>query len=266
LLYYGFGFEPAQGWFDLRPGMVLHVEYEAYQYLGPASTLHDPSQAPFLDGFVAAAAADYPVSGTGSGASWFVTLDSALARMAASEGIQVPTMAPSGNFYPGGGGLIDAFFDQFRQSLCKLVYPPNILGQTSVGDARRADNPVLIAASTLVDLQNAASAVRNDVPLPSNVGAFYFRGRATLSPRIRVTLDGGSLLVPLGTSVGDVLAGSGARGAAPGNGLRLLRMTGPAAMLPDKPGWLDVRLDWTPGNAAWLDLPLMAGDRIETGR
>ena len=264
-LYYAYGFEPGQGWFDLRPGMVLRVEYEAYQYLGPASSLPDPSQAKFLDGFVAAAVADYPVSGSGDGANWFVTLDAALAQMAASEGIQVPTMAPQGDFAPGGGGLIDAFFDQFRQPLCRVVYPPNIIDQDSVGDARRADNPVLLAAASLADLQQGANAVRNAVPLPSNVGAFYFRGRATLTPRIRVLLDDAPLLVPLGTTVGDVLAEHGARGAAPGAGLRIRRATGAAAMLPDRPSSLNVRLDWAGANAAWLGLPLLAGDRIETG-
>jgi len=208
--------------------------------------------------------ADYPVSGSGAGSKWFVTLDAALAQMAESEGIQVPTIPPSGNFMLGGGGLIDAFFDQFRQPLCRLVYPPNIIGQGSVGDAHRTNNPVLLAAATLADLQNAAAAVRNAAPLPNTVGAFYFRGRATLTPRIRVLLDEAPVLVPLGTSVGDVLAERGARGFAAGAGLRVRRATGAAAIQPHQPAWLDVRLDWSGAQPAWLGLPLLAGDRIVT--
>jgi hypothetical protein len=261
-----FGFEPGKGRFDLRPGMILHVEYESFQSAGSGA---DPAQAPYLEGFTAAAEADYPVTGAVDGESWFVTLDPALAAMAGGDtpGIKVPEAESKGGLSGGGGGLIDAFFGHFRQPLCSVVYPPAVLGPDSPGDARIAANPVLIAASSLADLDSAADAVRNASALPASVGAFYFRGRATLSPRIRVVLDGAPLTVSVGTTVGDVLAQHGARGAAPAAGLVVRRATGPAAILPASPASLDVRLDWAEGGGPqWLDLPLLPGDRIETRR
>ncbi len=69
-LYYGYGAMMAGGYVDLRPGMILHAEYESYQFLGPQS-----GDSAYLAGFVPSAVADYEISSyLGSGA-WLTGLD-----------------------------------------------------------------------------------------------------------------------------------------------------------------------------------------------
>lgn len=274
-LYYAYGLTPAAGWIDLKPGMVLRAEYEAYQVPSPRA-----GDSAFISGFVATGTAEYEVASYTANGAWLTGLDAFLATVASAQGFTVTGMAvdPNGRAQ-GAGGLVDAFFPGFQQPYCRLVYPPRILGQDSPGSAYPTQNPMLLASPSLANLDIATASVRNALPPPAGVASFYFRGRATLTACIRVVVNGSTVTVPVGTTVGNVLASRGARPPVAGlplKGVSLLRPYGAAvlsanaaARYPVGGGW-NVRLDWSPGgtygpNTDWLDLPLLHGDQLAFG-
>jgi hypothetical protein len=266
-LYFAYGARFDLGYIDLRPGIVLRAEYESYQSLGAQI-----ADSKYLTGFVTTAVAEYEVASYRSGASWLTGLDAFLANLTAARGVKVVPPAPDGNRVYGGGGLLDAFFLQFPQPFCRLVYPPTFLPTNSPGSPYPQLNPVFIASSNTKDLETATKNVRSGSPPGGSVASFYMRGRTTFSAMIRITANGTSLLVPVGTTVGNVLAAQGRRppGAnLPLQGATLRRARGAAVLEPAAgsgypvgTGW-DVRLDWSAGNTAWLDLPLLHGDALE---
>jgi hypothetical protein len=273
-LYYAYGFSAGDAIVDLRPGTLLRAEYESYQL--PAA--HSPD-ADFLDGFVASGTAQYEVMSFTSSGSWLAGLDAFLAQVAAAQGFSVQAMPPDANGRSfGGGGLVDAFFPQFLKPYCRLVYPTSILLQSSIGSPFAYDNPVLLAAATLADLETATRNLRDGTLPGGSVASFYFRGRTTLTALIRVLVDGESRVVPLGTTVGNLLEALGSRPPLAGLAVRGLSLTRPrGAAISDaavgQNGYLvgdglPVRLDWASGGTAygavndWLDLPLLGGDQL----
>jgi hypothetical protein len=277
LPYYAYGASFDGGYVDLRPGMVVRAEFESYQTYPPQT----PSSQ-YLPGFVTTAVAEYEVSSYVSQGSWLAGLDAFLANMAAARGINIrPGIPippdPTGRTF-GGGGVIDAFYTQFQQPFCRLVYPPDILQNNSIGSAYPYDNPVLIAASVLRDIEAATARLRNkQLPDGNSVAYFYIRGRTTFTVLIRVIVNGAPRLVPVGTTVGNLLAVAGVAPLTTGlvlDSLTMTRSRGGAILDPSVAqsgyavgnAWI-VRLNWSPGFAYnsitdWLALPLLHGDEI----
>lgn len=267
-LFFSYGVRFDRGCVDLRPGVVLRVEYESYQTFGS-----QVSESAYLSGYVTTAVAEYEVASYRGGATPLTGLDAFLGNLAAARGTSVtPPAPPDPNRAYGSGGVVDAFFTQFQQPFCRLVYAPTFLPTNTVGSAYPQMNPVLVAGSTVADVEVATDNVRAGRAPGRNVASLYFRGRTALTAMVRVDVGGERRLVPLGTTVGNALAGDGRR--PPGVGLALpgLRMTrgrggavldaaAVAAGYDVRSSW-DVRLDWSPGNGAWLDLPLLHGDRL----
>jgi hypothetical protein len=272
-LLYGYGFNPSQGCVDLRPGMILRAEYEAYQYIGPGQT---GSQ--YIDGYVAACTAEYEVSSyVDSSAAWLTGFDAFLAQIT-DQGSAVPTPASQSGGTMGGGGVADFFFSQFRQPFCRIVYPTTFLDQGTDGDPHPGFNVAILAAPDYKSLQTATGLLRNSLPVGSGAAVLYLRGRATLSACIRVWVDGDSVVVPLGTTVGNLLEQRGARpplmSMLPLNGISLSRPIG-AAITDASAGTAgypvgatrELRLDWLAAPAYGpvvdrLSLPLFHGDRL----
>jgi trimeric autotransporter adhesin len=131
---------------------------------------------------------------------------------------------------------------------------------------------VLAAASTFLGLCNATSA-------PSaNTTVAYFRGRAVLKACMRVTLDGVGQVVPVGTTLANLLEQSGRLMPAvppPLVGVHIERGLGGAVLdpnAPSQPAGVALHLDWQAANSAaygpgWgvASLPLLPGDRITLG-
>ncbi len=281
-LYYGYGLVPNDGVIDLKPGMILRLEYESYQYLGPGHSNSD-----LLDGFVASNSAEYEIgSYVDPNGNWLTGFDQFLSLITFSGSlVPAPALQPSGN--SGGGGVIDNYFAQFRQPFVRLVYPPNVLGDRE-SDPQPAFNVALLAANDYPTLNTATQHLRDAQPLGSGVAVLYFRGRTMLTPCIRVWIDDAPLTVPVGTSVGNLLemmgrrppilySGTASSSGFPLSGITLRRAIGNAVtsasagtdgypLARDVP----IHLDWDQGmaysaNTDWLSLPLFPGDRLTTG-
>jgi hypothetical protein len=275
-LWYGYGFSPDSGYADLRPGMVLRAEFESYQALGPGQRDTD-----LLDGFVSSNTVDYDIGSyvDPSGSVWLTGFDAFLSRITA-RGATVPPPAAEPGGASGGGGIIDAYYAQFRRPFLRVVYPPTLL-PASDSDPQPAFNVALLAAADYVTLNAATQSLRQAQPIPSAVAVMYLRGRTTLSACLRAWFDGAPLTVPVGTTVGNLLESAGRRPPVlqdlPMRGLALTRATGAAVTDPAQGqdgyavgGGIDFRLDWASGGtysavADWLSLPLLPGDRLDTG-
>jgi hypothetical protein len=275
-LYYAYSFVPGDGYIDLKPGMLLRADFESYQYLGP-----DQNVSAYVDGFVSSSSAVYEISSYVTGNDqWLNGFDAFLSLMTQS-GSTVPTPQSTGANTSGGGGIVDLYYDQFRKSYVRLVYPPQLLGD-STAEARPAFNVAVLAANDYPTLVTATGNLRNTQPLPNGVSVTYLRGRTIISACIRVWLDEQPLVVPVGTSVGNLLENMGRRppiaipqSGTPGiplSGIVLERSVGYAATDPG--GYavsktVPIHLDWNQGMAYsattdWLNLPLLPGDRIIT--
>lgn len=275
-LYYGYGFVPSEGYIDLKPGMLLRVDFESYQYLGP-----DQPVSSYLNGFVNSSSAFYDVgSYVSSGDQWLTGFDAFLSLVTQS-GSTVPTPQSKGSSTSGGGGIVDLYYAQFRKSYVRLVYPPQILKDTEA-KAQPSFNVAVVASNDYQTLETATENLRNGLAPPEGAAATYLRGRTMISACIRVWLDGQALVVPVGTSVGNLLDNMGRRppivipqSGTPGiplSGIVVERSIGYAVTDPN--GYsaskaIPIRLDWNKGMAYsattdWLSLPLLPGDHIIT--
>jgi hypothetical protein len=267
-LFYNYGLRAEQGCVDLRPGMMLRAEYETYQFLGGAAP-----DAAYLNGYVASASSEYQVASYGGSGSWLIGFDRFLAAIAAAGGLTVPTPAFSQRKMQGAGGVIDTLYAQFRRPFVRLVYPPSFQTQNSAGNPSPEYNAVLLAANRLDALETATANIRNGLEAGADVALLYFRGRTTLTAGVQVWLENESLSVPLGTTLANLLERRAERPPAvalPFSRISLTRSNGAAVTGQPTALALDsgrpVLVDWTQGSSpAWLDLPLLHGDRLIFG-
>ncbi|HWX43804.1 MAG TPA: hypothetical protein VNY52_00610 [Solirubrobacteraceae bacterium] len=273
-LYYGCGFAPGEGWVDLRPGMVLRVEYQSYQYVGPAAL-----NSAVIDGYLTSGVGEYDIgSYVDSSASWLTGVDAFLSAVA-DGGVTVPTPTVAANAVAGAGGAIDLYYAQFRQPFYRLVYPPDLAPSESPGTPQPESNVAILAAGDYQTLNAATAALRAGDPLGSGAAATYLRGRTIVTACLRVWLDGTPLVVPVGSTVGNLLERAGRRppvaNGLPLTGISLTRapgaaVTGAASAPYDTGAGVPIHLDWGAGSAwggnrDWLSLPLLPGDRLSTG-
>lgn len=275
-LFYAYAFVPGDGYIDLKPGMLLRADFESYQYLGPGQTLSK-----YVDGFVSTSSAVYDIGSYVTASNqWLTGFDSFLS-LVTQTGSTVPPPQTEGSTSSGGGGIIDLYYSQFRKPYVRLVYPTEILNDRTA-EARTPFNVAVLAANDYQTLANATQNLRNAQPLPGEVAATYMRGRTMISACIRVWLDGQSLVVPVGSTVGNLLESVGRRppivipqSGNPGipiSGLLVERSVGYAVTDPNDYSAskaIPVRLDWNQGMAYsaatdWLSLPLLPGDHITT--
>ncbi|MFF1496035.1 hypothetical protein [Streptomyces sp. NPDC058304] len=261
-LYFAYGLRFDRGYFDLRPGIVMRVEYEGYQIASGA-------QGNPLSGFVTAGVADYEVASYDNSGTWTNGLDAFLAELAQQNGVDVPNPSGpatgQGQLY-GSAGAFDLFAKALRLPYARLVYPRTLLPTTTPGSLWPQQNAVLLAATTLGALNAATENVRRQDPPGGGVAAAYLRGRAVVRAMVRISVNGASRLVPVGTTLGNVLASGGRRPSAvpvPLSGVTMHRPRTAAAPADGPAGdWLVVP-GWQPRDPAVLELPLLHGDRLD---
>lgn len=260
-LFLAYGLRFDQGCFDLRPGVVVRVEYEGYQ-VAPGQ------QANALSGYVTTAVTDYEIASCDRSGRWSSGLDAFLNALT-QAGVTVPPPVPPapGQAY-GGGGLLDLFTPTMQLPFARVVYPPESLQTTSPGSLLPQQNVLFLAGTTLSSLDTATDNVRRRGAPGPGVAAAYLRGRAVVRPMVRISVDGAQRLVPLGTTLGHVLAGAGRRPPAfalPLTGVTLRRARAAAVPAGARPGDWRVAVDWAGLDAGVLDLPLLHGDRVGLG-
>ncbi|HLG54018.1 MAG TPA: hypothetical protein VI485_01730 [Vicinamibacterales bacterium] len=280
-LYYAYGLTlansgttltPASWCADLRPGMILRVVVNDYLNVGQVS----PS--PWINGYVGGSVIDYDVgsylsTSLPAARQWTLGFDALLARLAASGSISVtaPQGSPANETQSGVADAIDLLYPAFPQPFYRLFFPGNVMTPSGIGTTFTPSNFVVAAAASFATLQSAVN-----YPTATTAVA-YFRGRAVIKVCIRVTVNGVEEVVPIGTTVGNILERYAAQlPSAPVQfaGVQLSRALGLAITQPTSPvsasARLPVRLDWNrlsvygPANDA-LTLPLLHGDRLSIG-
>lgn len=273
LLYYNFGFTTNTSYgaasVDLRPGMVLRVVISNYNYL---NNLNPPS---YVEGYAGATTFDFEIGGYTAGGNWRLGFNNFLSQLSASGVLTVNTPmpgTPTGVAYPleGAAGAVDLYFPSFIQPFYRLFVPTNVADPTLIGSNSTTDNFTLAAAPTYADLQMVSNT--------TNSATAYFRGRSTLEVMIKIQLNGSQQLVPVGTTLGNLLDQMGMRPFAASkvlDQLRLYRAMGPVVTDLPLSNALDavqeVRFDWngftTYANGNGLDalsMPLLPGDQVFT--
>lgn len=272
VLYYSYGLTfpgsgATYGSVDLRPGMVLRVASSDYMSVGGTSS------STWLAGYTGTTVNDYEVASYQRAGGWLVGMDAFIAQLAANGALTVgaPPSDPSAAQEGGLAESADLFYPSFQQPFYRLFIPSSLLSASGSGSTSTASNFTLAAADNYAALTTSVN-----VPSATNTVA-YFRGRSVLKILIRVRLDGSELLLPVGTTVGnllDRLASQPASAAAALVGLELKRSLGPVAF--SESAALDAGQSW-PVQLAWdglqvygptwnaLSMPLLHGDSLTTG-
>ena len=240
-LYYAYGLnlEASPGYADLRPGLILRVCFD--QYSNPASATQ-----PWLTGYVGSAVVDYDIASyLGPQNSGIVGFDSFIAQLTA-RAMKVDPPRISGVTESGVADSADLFYPAFRTPFYRLFFPELLESSTGVGTVTPETNFTIASASTYKLL-----TTRLNYPTGSNTVA-YFRGRAITKLCIRVFVNEVEEVVPVGTTVGNILDRYGWRPPATGlhiSGLRLQRSLGAAVFDPTLPydagRSFQVQLAWT---------------------
>ena len=271
-LYYNFGFSlvtaNASAYVDLRPGMVLRV------VLGDYVSINEQGLPTWLNGYAGASVFDFEIGSYHTNGAWRVGFDGFLNQLASHNALQVaaPFKSMSSSGQSGVAAAADLYYPQFQQPYYRMFVPAALLSPSSTTNANQVNlNFALVAAGSYADIEASS-------PDPQQYATAYFRGRTSLEAMIRVSVDGVERLVPVGTTLGNLVEPLKRRPASPAgasDGVRLIRAIGPATTSTTAadglPALLDVMLDWQgfPIYAAGtgydaFSLPLLAGDRIVT--
>lgn len=271
-LYYNFGFSTVStvgsGYVDLRPGMVLRVA--ASDYIGIAQS-GLPS---WINGYAGATILDFEIGSYLSGTNWRTGFDAFLNTLTSQGSLTVSSPAAStGSVQAGLAGAVDLYYPQFIQPFYRLYFPSAISSPWGNGSNLTGSNFTLVAAGKYSSLQSTTVD-------PSNNPTAYFRGRAIVEVMIKVLVNGSERLVPIGTSLGNLLEQLGLRPASTSPILKQLRVyrsivpaitstTTATALGPQ----LELCVDWN-GLAVYgtgnglnaMSVPLMPGDQVITNK
>lgn len=267
-LYYRYGVwhGSASRVVDLEAGMRLRVSGADYQTPTGTSDRHS--------GYVTVGADTYdlgqvfPAGADQAGLAPALTVDAFLSQL-----------------FPGGSGgsqgtiaagPVDFFGVGARQAYFRLFFPKAFEASEAPGPLKLVENIAVLGAPSWKLLEEATTAYETTSAFPTQTNLFtaYFRGRATLTPLVEVTVNGRSRWVPLGTSLRDLLAaegspalGAAAPAAAPGVSLSRVianvydSALGGAPLRRDRVDLSGAGMTATP--ALWpLDLPVLGGDEL----
>jgi hypothetical protein len=204
-------------------------------------------------------------------------MDSFVAMLTASGAMAIspPATIPATGASAGVADAADLFFPRFPNPFYRLFFPGQLENPTGAGSTSTAANFALASAANFTALSSSTPSPGATTPVA------YFRGRAVLRLMIRIRVNGVEVVVPLGTTVGNVLDRYGVRPPATKiqlTGVTLERASGPGLAVlgpspPPPPLTYDsatrrrVRLDWSTmatygGPADATNLPLLHGDRM----
>jgi len=191
ILPFTYGFSPDNRYVDLYPGMNLVVDFGSYQYLGAGTS--SPGQ---RNAYAGAGTTRFRLRRRSDGRIGFNAFTDSIG------GLQLSFESPIQI-----AGLWDLEASGASGRYARLIYPANLQNTvTTSPPPTAAQNPVLLFAKNLADLETGTS---NYVSGGDNLGVgtlVFFSGRAALYPEIVVTVNGVLTPVPLGTTLADVVA------------------------------------------------------------
>jgi hypothetical protein len=267
-LYYAYGFNTTAGTVDLRPGTILRVSADPYQYIATAT------QEGAGNGFVSGPTLEFEISSYLSGGNRIVGFDAFFAQLVAAQAITMtaPQLDQSSWQQPAVADAADLFFTTFQQPFYRLFAPSTLQTPWETGSDIPGSNMAIAAAANFTNLSTATNTNGGTASALA-----YFGGRAVTRLCIRVSIMGNDHVVPIGTSVRNALdmLGIGPPSAAVVlAGLTLSRALGGVVLDPialyDLRRRYRVRFDWNAlaiygqGSDA-LDLPLLHGDILTIG-
>lgn len=269
-LYYNFGFSAVStvgaGYVDLRPGMIMRVLTSDYINIGQSNL---PS---WINGYAGANVMDIEIGGYNSSTEWLTGFNAFLSMLSAQAILHVSTPAASVNSAQAGlASPVDLYYTQFVQPFYRLYFPSAVSSAWGTGSNATGSNFTLAAAGSYKDLQNTTVD-------PSGFSTAYFRGRAIVEVMIKVLVNGYERIVPVGTTLGNLLEQLGARPVATSPMLKKLRVYRSivAAITSTDPQTaagpqLELRVDWkgitdysTGYGLNAMSAPLLPGDQIFT--
>lgn len=211
ILHYRYGFNMREGYCDLWAGNFLCAEYAAYQNIPEErgdfyDDAPDRQSDKNLSGFTGAGTADYHVVRRGGN----LTVEPFLTALieAGSFAVPAPDAVGGTSRQCGGAGVFDLLFRELRGPFLRLVYPPVMTDRywASHGSMLYYDNACVLSSSNYADLQSATDSLRSGhAPSVTTAAHTFLRGRAALSVRITVLVNGAPLVCPLGTTLGDLM-------------------------------------------------------------
>lgn len=274
-LYYAYGLNlgggPGTGTIDLRPGMILRVDFAGYNYVWTSA------QNNWLNGFAGNSRLEFEIGDFyNTSAAWTQGMDAFVAQLVSAGVMSVPP-PPSISGQPQQAGVADAadlFYPGFPQPFYRLFFPRSVLDPSGTGSTTTSSNFSLVSAASYTQLSTATTTPSASSPVA------FFRGRAVVTACIRISVNGNDVVVPIGTTLGNVLDRYAARPPASAlhiEGLTWERALGaaipvygsgvPSAAVMDVANRYRIRIDWKtlPVYAAPQDattLPLLHGDRL----
>lgn len=268
-LYYAYGFnaDPTSGGsIDLRPGLVIRVAANPYQYINEAGS------GAADNGFTGGPSFDLDVSSYLSSSDWKLGFDSFFAQLVAAQALTVsqPTFDPQSFAEQPIADAADLFFPLFNRAFYRIFVPGTLATPWQAGSNLPGANFALAAATSFANLTTANNLTGNTATLA------YFGGRTVIRVCVRITVDGAELVVPVGTTVGNILDRLGKRPASAGvpvQGIHLARPQAPVVLDPAAACMIGatypVRFDWDAlalygyANDS-LNLPVLHGDSLTT--
>jgi len=274
-LYYRYGVwrDQSARLLDLEPGLRLRISGALYQLITSKAT-------DLLNGFISAGSENFDVaeavpSGGGgtlpAGPARVLTVDSFLSLLYPGASSTATEIA---------AGAIDFFRAANRQYYYRLFYPPVISSSNSTGSTDPTQNIALIGAPSWQVLEYVTDqySLNGFFPPSGNYYTAYFRGHATLSPVLKLTLAEEECWTAPGTTIRQLLCAVGLGVWQGPGGADAISLNRPVSSLYDESFSLQT-LRYEPVNLSeapianqdpplWtLDLPVCSGDviAIETG-
>jgi hypothetical protein len=261
---FAYGLDTASRYVDLLPGMSLRVDYGTYQYINPSTLVGGNRNA-----YTGTGSTRFQIRRRADGLIGFNAFTDALSSF------QMVMANP-----PQISGLLDLEARGNNMAYCRLIYPPqidNVVTTKAAPDASR--NVTLIMADTLARLETATTNYIENGSCGGVGQCLFFSGRCAAYPEITVMLNGSSVIVPLGTTLKDVIATVitvSIDEVLNGSFQLLLWRWAQPSLLDSDQGW-NVGYTLTPvqfegtttvnattGLTQW-DLPLAMGDYIQIG-
>jgi len=273
MLYYSYGLNLADSpnipHVDLRPGMVLRVMPS--DYIVVPGYDRNGQKLNYLDGYTNGAPIDYDIGSYYDTASnWHVGFDTFISQLVSAGALTVTS--PPTTHAPNVGGVAEAadlYSLGAQNTFYRLFIPSTLLTPTGPGSTKPESQFNLVCADSFTKLEKKTNGATNNTNT-------YFRGRAVLKLCIRVTINGNEAVVPIATTLANILERAGRmppRNGVKLEGLKLERAIGQADSVGGKACEVGrsyaVRLDYqvtnyTGGESA-LDIPLLHGDRLSFG-